>query len=331
MSDKRGFEFSFAWLFSIIIGGVIIFLAIYASTSLIKNQVNLQNTLNSKELEILLQPIETQSFETSIKPKVIAFPDETRIEIDCSYQKPFGYSKVKTSTRQRIGEAWQEGGVGSTLNNKYIFGEKILENKEFEIFTKQLTMPFKIGDLTFIWAEEYCFVNSPAYVKEDFNSLGINDSIKIVDSISACKSESKKVCFGAGDGDSKCDINVDTNLERVKKQGRFVYYKSSLIYGAIFSDVDNYDCNVKRIMLKAGSLAGVYYDKSQLIASRSDNGCSIGIQPLLRTYADKANMNLSKNMQEVYINFNELYNLAEELDDSQNRLICSLWKEEFNK
>ncbi|MEK6889657.1 MAG: hypothetical protein AABX35_00560 [Nanoarchaeota archaeon] len=331
MYDKRGFEFSFAWLFSIIIGGVIIFLAIYFSTNLIKNEIIVQNTLNSKELEILLQPLETQSFETSIKPKVIQFPDETRLEIDCSYQKPFGYSKVKTSTRQRIGEEWQEGGVGSTLNNKYIFGEKVLESKDFEIFTQQLTMPFKIGDLTFIWSGEYCFVNAPSYVDEDFNSLGINESIQIVESVDQCKAKSKKVCFGAGTLVSSCDISVDTNLERVKKQGRFVYYKGPLIYGAIFSDVDNYDCNIKRIMIKAGSLAGVYYDKSSLIASRSDNSCSIELQPLLKTYADRANINSSKNMQEVYIDFNELYNLAGELDDSQGKLICSLWKEEFRK
>lgn len=329
MNGKRGFEFSFAWLFSIIIGGVIIFLAIYFSTSLIRNESIVQNTLNAKELEILLQPLETQSFETSIKPKVIEFPDETRLEIDCSYQVPFGYSKVKTSTRQRVGDKWQEGGVGSTLNNKYLFGEKSLESKAFQIFTQQFTMPFKIGDLTFIWSKDYCFVNAPNYIKEDFSSLGINESIKFVEALGMCNAKSEKVCFGSGES-SDCDISVELNLERVKKQGRFVYYKGPLIYGAIFSDVDNYDCNVKRIMLKAGSLAGVYYNKSQLIASRSKESCSVEMQALLKNYADKSNMN-STNMQEVYIKFNELYKLAEELDDSQSKLICSLWKEEFKK
>jgi hypothetical protein len=328
MKGKRGFEFSFAWLFSIIIGAVIIFLAIYFSTSLVKNEVIVQNTLNAKELEILLQPLETASFETSIKPKIIEFPDETKIDIDCSYQKPFGYSKIKTSTRQRVGDDWQEGGVGSTLNNKYLFGEKSLQGKEFQIFAQQFTMPFKIGDLTFIWSKDYCFVNSPSYVEEDFSSLDINKSIKFTDNIKECLAKSEKVCFG-GDN-SGCNTIVDLNLERVKKQGRFVYYKGPLIYGAIFSDADNYDCNIKRIMLKAGSLAGVYYDKSILIASRSKESCSIEMQTLLKNYVYKANLN-SSNMQEIYINFNELYKLAEDLDNSQSRLICSLWKEEFKK
>ncbi len=329
MNGKRGFEFSFAWLFSIIIGGVIIFLAIYFSTSLINNEAKVQNTLNAKDLEILLQPIETQSFESSIKPKVIEFPDETKIDIDCSYQSPFGYSKVKTSTRQRVGDEWQEGGVGTTINNKYLFGEKSLQGKEFQIFAQQFTMPFKIGDLTFIWSKDYCFVNSPNYVKEDFSSLDINKSIKFADNIGGCEVKSEKVCFGSAES-SGCNIVVDLNLERIKKQGRFVYYKGPLIYGAIFSDVDNYDCNIKRIMLKAGSLSGVYYDKSNLIASRSKESCSVEMQPLLKNYANKANLN-SSNMQEIYINFNEMYKLAGELDNSQSRLICSLWKEEFKK
>jgi len=328
MKGKRGFEFSFAWLFSIIIGAVIIFLAIYASLSFIRSERTVQDTLNSKELEILLQPIETQSFETTVRPKNIVFPDETRLEITCSDQKPWGYSRIRSSTRQDVGDEWQDTGVASVLNNKFIFADKNIEGKEFKIFTKQNNMPFKIGDLTFIWSDEYCFVSPPEEVKDDLGSIGLNESgIDIVENLNECSSESKKVCFGGSS--NVCDINVDLDLERVKKDGRFVYYKGSLIYGAIFSDTDIYDCNIKRIMYKANSLAELYYQKSVLISTKSTKSCSTEMQPLLKAYADKANFQAKETMQEVYIGFNQLYFLAGELQNSQEQLVCPLWKEDF--
>src|SRR3990167_5170962 len=120
MVNKRGFEFSFAWIFSVIIGAVVIFLAIYATTNLVTSERNIQDTLNARELEILFQPVETLSAESAVSMQNIIFPTESKLNVECSDAGEWGYSKVSVSTRQKVGKPWQEAGVGSILNNKFI-------------------------------------------------------------------------------------------------------------------------------------------------------------------------------------------------------------------
>ncbi len=331
--NKKGFEFSFGWIFSIIVGVVVIFLAIYASTNLVKSERNVQDTLNARELEILFQPVETVSSEAGVRQKSIIFPDEARLTISCSDSGEFGNSKIEVATRRKASEEWRETGVGSTLNNKFIFSDDELEGKEFHIFTKPFTMPFKVGDLIFVWDKDYCFINPSQDIVDDFDSLNLEESgIEIKEKISECKPESVKVCFGFGtDFENSCDVNVDLTTNRVQKEGRNVYYRGNLMYGAIFSDNDNYDCLVKRIMLKSDKLAELYSDKSTLISIKSENSCSSGISSLLEVYRDKAKVNSNQSMLDTYIQFNDLYNYADEIDDFNSGLSCELWKEDFVK
>ena len=73
MKSKKAFlQISFAWLFAIIVGMVILFLAIYASTKIIKTEQIALDVETAKEIGVLLNPLET-GFETgktnSITPK----------------------------------------------------------------------------------------------------------------------------------------------------------------------------------------------------------------------------------------------------------------------
>ena len=60
-----------------------------------------------------------------------------------------------------------------------------------------------------------------------------------------------------------------------KSSGKKVYYAGDLIYGAIFSDAEIYECNVKRIKVKFDELSKIYLDKISII-ERKDCKSNIG-------------------------------------------------------
>ena len=74
---KKGFEFSFAWLFAIIVGAVIIFLAIFASTRFIRTGRYQMDTITAEQLSIIFEPLETGL--ASGKSNIAELKAETRI------------------------------------------------------------------------------------------------------------------------------------------------------------------------------------------------------------------------------------------------------------
>ena len=82
MNKKAYLQISFAWLFAIIVGAFILFLAIYGVTKLIKTEETTQEARTGKEISVLLNPLET-SFETG-KTTSLTLPIETRIYNKCN-------------------------------------------------------------------------------------------------------------------------------------------------------------------------------------------------------------------------------------------------------
>ena len=58
-SSKKAFEMSFAWMFSIIVGAIILFLAIYMTMKFIAPQRNISQSELAKSFGALLDPLET--------------------------------------------------------------------------------------------------------------------------------------------------------------------------------------------------------------------------------------------------------------------------------
>ena len=78
MLDKRGdLNISFGWLFAIIVGAVILVLAIYGATKVIKTGQQEGQAVSAKELGILLNPLET-GFESASSTH-LSLKTETRI------------------------------------------------------------------------------------------------------------------------------------------------------------------------------------------------------------------------------------------------------------
>ncbi len=314
MVSKRGFEFSFAWIFAIIVGAAILFLAVFAATRFVSVERHVQDTEVGKEIGILLNPVET-SLEDS-KVAKIKTPLETRIYNDCSSQGNFGSQKISAATKSGVGETWQNPGVPSSFHNKYIFSKDFVEGKEFVIFTKKFEFPFKIADLMFIYSvgESYCFINPPREIEEEVTDLTL-EGVQIAADISECSRESEKVCFTR----SGCDIDVNLNSKSVKKdEGRkTVFYESELIYGAIFATPEIYECQAKRLMSRASELALLNSGKSDYLSS--GNCESVRLQPLLITFA-----NSTQQMQES-LELRQIALISENLRRENENLGCRLF------
>ena len=318
MKSKKGIELSFAWIFAIIVGAFVIFLAIYATTKFIKTDRVKQDTELAKELGVILTPIET-NLETA-KTAKLSLPLQTRITNTCTLKGTFGEQKISTATKSSIGKPWQESGESSAFRYKYIFSAQELEGKKLIIFSKPFEMPFKIANLVYIWpeGEEYCFINSPKEIEEEITELKF-ENIKFSSSLSQCSSKSKKVCFSTTGCD--IDISLDTSnkirgsLKR-KFEDRVYFETPSLLYAAIFTDPKIYECQIKRLMKRAAELSSLYNQKTIFLTPK---GCASNLESDLSAFIEKTST-IQNSLDLIEISFD-----AESLRRKNNDLSCKLF------
>ena len=307
---------SFAWIFAIIVGAIVIFLAIWATTKLVSIERHAGDTEIGKQIGILLNPVET-SLENA-KIAKITTPLDTRIYNDCEIQKgeSFGSQRISVATKSGVGKEWENPGVPSSFHNKYLFSDSVVEGKEFMVFAKPFKFPFKVADLLFLWSaeDEYCFVNSPSEIYEEINSLS-PEGINVTNNFEECSKRSIKVCFAS----SGCDVDVNTDSKSVKKdKGReTIYYEDELIYGAIFAPKKLYECQVKRLMSRASELSLLYNSKSVYLSS--GNCDSFTLQQSLFQYA-----NYTSSLNES-IELRSIRSLSDDIKDKNGRLLCGLF------
>jgi len=305
MKNKGYLQISFGWLFAIIVGAFILFIAIYATTKFISTEETTLAAKAGKEIGVLLNPLET-SFET-VKATFFTMPVETRIYNKCNNYGDFGKQIIQVS--QKSFGKWTETDIDIGFANKYIFSDKDIEGKKFYIFSKPFEFPFKVADLIYIIpsTERYCFVSPPEYIEDEIDELDQENLLLEED----CSENDVKVCFNSGG----CDINVWENAGYIEKDGEKVYFESdALMYAGIFADQDVYECQIKRLMKRTNNLALLYRNKAIFI---SRTGCH-------------SNLNLLalSNSVESLSNSASLGSIAPIVEDikEQNDLAnCKLW------
>ena len=299
--NKKAFEMSFSTIFAIIVGAVVLFLAIYATAKFIGTRRYEIDQQTSAKLSILLDPLET-SLESG-KKSVISFSSETRIYNDeCQIYGNFGNQRIGVSVSSGFGGKYQKPAYGAQQYNKYIFSEEVEEGKEFGILIKPLELPFKVSDLVIVSTGEYCFVQTLEYIEDEVKGLGLK-GINFTESKSECPENSKIVCFS---GSSGCDIAVYGDIEsgRVEKDGETLHYIDSLIYAAIFSSPEVYECNVKRLMLRLSNLALIYNDKIEVVRRK---GCDSNLEAsLISLGSQAANLDSSQDLFSIQTKANEI-------------------------
>jgi len=308
MNNKGYLQISFGWLFAIIVGAVIIFLAIYFVTKMINTENTIQSAKTSKEIGILLNPLET-GFESATST-FIRLPEETRIYNECNNIGKFGTQGIQTK-QKGIGKKWTEVATEVSFQNKYLFSEAYIQGKTFYIFSKPFEFPFKVADLMYITpaSENYCFIKKdiPDNIENEISDLD-QANLKLE---GTCSEDNIKICFK----DSNCDIYVNYNVGYVEKQNDKMYFETdALMYAAIFSDKLTYECQLKRLMQRIEQLSNLYIDKENLIALRCDSNLGDDLSILSSSASNLEDSNA----------LNIVYNNAQDLE-YQNRGNCRLW------
>jgi hypothetical protein len=307
MLKKRGaLEISFGWLFAIIAGGVILFLAIYFSTKLIQTGTETVSAETGKEIGILLDPLET-SFE-SAQTTSITIPAETRIDNGCELTGNFGEQIIRLD--QKSFNKWIQTNVNVRFSNKYIFSNETIEGKKFYIFSKPFSFPFKIADLIYMTSskDRYCFIDAPTEISEEIINLKQENLLA-----ENCSGDEIKVCFNSGN----CDINVDYFNGLVEKDGNVIYFDGdALMYGAIFSTQEVYECQLKRLMMRLKEISLLYQDKELIIANKKcEDNLRLDLNEL-GTLADS--LTSSEELMIVKMKANDV-------EEKNNARRCLLW------
>lgn len=306
MKNKRGYlQISFGWLFAIIVGIVIIALAIYFVTKIVGTQGTIQSAKTSKEIGILLNPLET-SFESAITSSII-FPEETRIYNRCDNDGDFGTQGIEIM--QKNFNKWEETNLVVSFQNKYIFSERYSEGKKIYIFSKPFEFPFKVANLMYITSAStnYCFIDAPEDIEDEISDLK-QPNLRVED----CTEEDIKVCFGF----DTCEIEVNYDARKVEKGNQKMYFETdALMYAAIFSDEEVYECQLKRLMQRIEQLSLIYINKANSLTTK---GCDPILNPYLSSLINSAS-SLSDS--------NELYTMNNIIDEieNKNKGNCKLW------
>jgi hypothetical protein len=281
--NKKGFEMNFSWMFAIMVGVIILFLAVFFATQILEVGEQEINTKTAKALGNILNPLLT-SLESG-KSDSIPLNKETRIYTSCSLSGDFGSNSFQVSEKTDFGgREWSDRGVRvSAPINQYLFSEEMIEtkNKELYFLIMPFNMPFKVGDIMVWHTKQYCFVGAPREIEQEIRGLAGERNLAVEESLDNCNPGSVKVCFERGNG---CDILVkdecnragckDFEEGRVVKDGSSVFYVGNLMYGAIFSSEENYECGVNRLIIRLNKLSKIYKEKAQMASIR---GCGSGL------------------------------------------------------
>ena len=327
IKNKKAFEFTFGWLFAMLVGAVILFLAIYATINLVETFRFRHETETAKQIGTLLYPVET-NLESAKSAKILV-PTEPRLQNTCESVGDFGKQKISILESSGIGGKWRSpdsAQVASTFQNKYLFSSEDSDaKKEFYILSKPFNFPFKITDIQILWAdtEFYCFANAPQEIKKEFTELKLKN-VYFNSSKAQCRPDSTIVCFT----ESNCDINVDISRKLVTKDSQQLYFdfsfasdRNALLYAAIFSPPEIYNCQIQRLIQRATHLADIYIKKSEFYKTR---GCGSEIIPgILTQYKNTAIKEIAEETPDI----RKLRSVSEDLEDKNEFLSqkCTLF------
>jgi len=288
----KGSDFTFSWIFAIMAGAAILVLAIYITSQLISSGNVQRDTFVAGELANILSPIETNLEDN--RYSVIEFSTETRVYNECSDSGAFGVQRLSTASKSSRSE-WSDQSIRKSVYNKYVFSRAVEEtkNKNLHVMVNPLVLPFKIGDAVIIYSGGYCFVNPPSDIENlisDLSADGKNDiGLNITSNLNSCPLNFTKVCFNK----LGCDVNVETTSKVVTKSGKSSYYEGdALMLASILSDFEIYECQLKRLMKRAGELGVLYKRKADFIEG---SGCSNNLGVDLQSFVISTNINSSRD------------------------------------
>ena len=322
MKNKKAYlQISFSWMFAIIVGAVILFLAIYFLTNFIKTGQAEQTTKTGKEIGVLLNPLEI-GFEQG-KKSTLSTSVETQLNFNCELYGNFGRQELLV--REKTYNKWSESNNKVTFQNKYIFSQASVEGKEFYLFSKSFEFPFKVASVIYLTAknENYCFVNPPKQISDEIINLDFeNILIKDLDE-NLCSGKETQVCFTSS---SDCDMKVNcvddkcTSGKITKDQEELSFYTPTLMYAGIFSDPIIYECQLKRLLMRTETLSQLYREK---LTVTSMGNCLNYLAPDLNIFQSSLNSYLTNEKSSPDLDL--IAPIVRDLYNKNKHSTCRLW------
>lgn len=301
-------DISFSWIFAFIIGGFIIFGAIYGVTKFTHIAETGSSAYAATDLGSLLEQLETSA--VSAKGIGMTMSVQSRINNGCDLRGDFGNQQITID--EFIRDRWTMGTVPVFFKNRYLFSEKSVEGKRFFFVSLPFDFPFKISNIVFFFQadQKYCFKDAPQKIRRTLSE--INKEAFLFENCMNIENV-KKVCFGSG----ACDVVIDLEGGVVKKgMDRFYFQGDTLMLAAIFSDKNVYECQVNRLMLRTKKLSSLYEKKALLVSEKS---CSSPVLNDLGFFIQ--NLNTYSDSSDIA----NLYEEADKLGDKNDASKCRLW------
>ncbi|HPD81634.1 MAG TPA: hypothetical protein PK357_00870 [Candidatus Pacearchaeota archaeon] len=313
-NKKGALEFSFSWIFAMVVGAFILFMTIFAIIKLMDTFNQERGAETAKNIGALLNPLES-GFESATK-SIIKTQIETRIYPDCvvggGSNDYFGKQTIRISEKTSSNK-WGDIGITTSIQNKYIFSENYVEGKNFYIYSKSFDFPFKVGDLLYLTSNSssYCFIDAPERIEDEIeNSLNAPNIL-----FEDCPQESIRVCFSTS---ANCDVIVKENQKSVRKNGETVYYEGDvLMYAAIFSSKEIYECQLLRLMKRAEQLSITYQKKSDFLYEE------VGCLPEIST--DLISLRQKERTLESSADLVSLVSSVDTIEIKNTNMECRLW------
>jgi len=297
-------QFNFVWMFAIIVGGIILFLAVFGAMKAGGTSRYQSYSETGVSISIITDSLQAGFSEGSFGK--ISFQGETRINNICIFDEEFGKNLISVSTRSNIGNEWNSPGGEKTVPNKYIFSSEKSSGEDFYVFSKPFYFPYKVADLTFLISDNYCFIDAPDEISEEIIGLKIPN----IEIENCTLPESIRVCFGSsGDG---CDIKVNSTI--VEKGSDEMDYVGNLMYAAIFSDKSTYDCNVERLKYRANKIAEEFSQKADLMNTR---GCNTNMKMWLTSWSGEL---IADNT------LSSLVGKSNDIEEKNEDELCRVWR-----
>jgi hypothetical protein len=302
-------------------GLAFLIMAIYAASSFKDIKTYESNPEIAKQISVFIDPLQA-GFATSSKGE-IDFNQEVKLRNVCDDNNYFGSNRLSIATMGK-NEEYSDYGSTITVNDKYIFSNDIIIDNSVYTLSKTFSYPYEVSDFIILIpsSQEYCLEDVPEDISDNLDLLGIDNLY-----FSNCSNDENMVQICTSP--QNCDIIITGyctsfectskyNFGTVKKGSDTYYYTNDLIYSAIFSDIDNYNCNTRRLINRNSLLAEMYLDKINLLNSR---GCTNYLAEDLLIWKNY----MSSLSSDDIVNMLDYYQKSIDLNNQNSDSGCKLW------
>ena len=255
LKQRRGIAVTFNWIFSIIVGVIILSFFIYFAVQ----HTDLFGKVTAKQVGWELDNV-FSGFQTSLVETTLDFDKIVKLEFKCS--------KPVSELDQEEQEVFINGKPGTIFRDKLIFSPKEeLGNNKFLLWTYEWKVPYKVSNFIFLTTPGIKYelsgpepdIELPEFF-EDLEMSGAKREIKFTEDSCNAHHGDENLKIISYEYDNINDEYYGWICTKDKKHG---FYGRAMIYAAIFSD--DFDCVYNIMMEKLRVVSKVYDKKASLI------------------------------------------------------------------